>query len=82
VPHISIPKFLQERTGLPVVLTHRQNKPQLETARPANTRDNQMATGKGKNISKGSQSYLASSEPSSHTTASPRYPQHTRKARL
>ena len=29
----------------------RRDKPQSETARPANTRDNQMARGKGKNRS-------------------------------
>ena len=33
-----------------------------------------MAKGKSKNVSKRSQGYLASSEPSSPTTASPRYP--------
>ena len=52
----------------------RRNKPQSETARPANSRDNQMVRGKGKNISHRNQGYLASSEPSSPTTASPGYP--------
>jgi hypothetical protein len=51
----------------------RMNKPQSETAIPANTRDNQMAKGKGKNIGKGNQVYLVSSETRSPTTASPRY---------
>jgi hypothetical protein len=45
-----------------------------QTAAPANARDNQMARGKGKNISNRNQGYLASSEPSSPTTASPAYP--------
>jgi hypothetical protein len=45
----------------------RRDKPQSETARSANTRDNQMAKGKGKNISNRNQDYLASSEPSSPT---------------
>jgi hypothetical protein len=45
-----------------------------ETARPANTRDNQMSRGKGKYISNRNQGYLASSESSSPTTASPGYP--------
>jgi hypothetical protein len=52
----------------------RKDKPQLETARPANTRDNQMARGKGKNISNKNQDYLASSDPHSPTTVSPGYP--------
>jgi hypothetical protein len=53
VPQLSILKFLPERTGLPGILTqsHMKDMPQSETARPANTRDNQMARGKGKNIS-------------------------------
>ena len=42
--------------------------------RPASARDNQMSRGKGKNISNRNQAYLASSEPSSPTTASPGYP--------
>jgi hypothetical protein len=45
--------------------------PQLETARPANTRDNQMAKGKGKKISNRNQCYLAASECNSPTTAIP-----------
>jgi hypothetical protein len=44
------------------------------TARPANTRDSQVAKGKFKNISNRSQDYLASSEPSSPTTMNPGYP--------
>ena len=42
-----------------------------ETTRLANTRDNQMARGKCKNISNRNQVYLASSEHSSPTTESP-----------
>jgi hypothetical protein len=52
----------------------RRNKAQSETARPANTRDNQIVRHKGKNISNRNQGYLASSEPSSTTTASPGKP--------
>jgi hypothetical protein len=52
----------------------RRDRSQSETARPANTRDNQMARGKGRNISNRNQGYLASSEPSSPTTASPGFP--------
>jgi hypothetical protein len=44
-----------------------------ETLRPANTRDNQMARGKDKNISNRNQGYLASSEPSSPATMSSGY---------
>jgi hypothetical protein len=76
VPQLSIAKFLPERTGLPGVLiqTYRRDKPQSETARPANTTDNQMERVKGKNISNRNQGYVASSEPSSPTTVSPGYP--------
>jgi hypothetical protein len=48
--------------------THRRNKLQSEKARPPNTRDNQMVKGKCRN-----QSYLASLEPSSLTTANTGY---------
>jgi hypothetical protein len=51
-----------------------RDKPQSETARPANIRDNQMARGKRKNLTNRNQGYLASSEPSSPTTANPGYP--------
>jgi hypothetical protein len=54
-------------------------KPQLETVRPANTRNKQMVRGKGKNISNKKQGYLASSESSSPTTVSPGYPNTTEK---
>jgi hypothetical protein len=50
------------------------DKSKSETARPANTRDNQMAKGKHKNISNRNQGYLASSEPSSPTMVNPGYP--------
>jgi hypothetical protein len=46
-----------------------RDKPQSETAR-----DNQMARGKGKNISNRNQGYLASSETSSPTIVRPGYP--------
>ena len=84
VPQLSIPKFLQERTGLPGVLTDRfaGDKPQSEIARPANTSDNQMPRGKGKNISNRNQGYLASSESNSHTTANPGYPNAPEKERF
>jgi hypothetical protein len=62
VPQFSIPKFLLKRTGLPGVLTKqacRKDKPQSETARQANTRDNKMARGKDKEISNRNQGYLA-----------------------
>jgi hypothetical protein len=49
-----------------------KDKPQSEI--PTNTRDNQMARSKYKNISNKKQGYLASSEPSSPTQASNGYP--------
>jgi hypothetical protein len=51
----------------------RRDKPQSESERPANTRDNQIVRGKGKSISNRNQGYLASSETSSPTTASRGY---------
>ena len=49
------------------------NKPQSETATPANTKDNQIAKGKLKNINNRNQGNMVPSEPSSPTTASPGY---------
>jgi gas vesicle protein len=54
--------------------THRRNKLQPETVIIFNTRDYQLAKGKCKNLTKRNQDYLASSEPSTSTTASPGYP--------
>jgi hypothetical protein len=42
----------------------RRDKPQSETARPDNSRDNQMVRDKGKNISNRNQGYLQLLEPS------------------
>ena len=52
----------------------RTDKPQSETARPANTRENQMAKGKCKNITNRNQGNIALSESSSLTTGNPGYP--------
>jgi hypothetical protein len=52
--------------------THRRNKSQPETARTSNTRDNQMAKGKLKNLNR-NQDYLTLSEPSTLTKVSPGY---------
>jgi hypothetical protein len=54
--------------------THRRDKLQPETVRPSNTRDNQMAKDELKNLTNRNQGYLAISETSSPTTASPGYP--------
>jgi hypothetical protein len=48
----------------------RRDRPQSEKARKANIINNQMARGKGKNISNRNQGYLQSSEPGSPTTVS------------
>jgi hypothetical protein len=45
-----------------------------ETARPTNTRDNQMWKGKHKNVPNRNQGYITSSETSFLTRASPGYP--------
>ena len=50
---------------------YRDDRFQSETARLVNTRDNQMARDKYKDINNRNQHYLASSEPSSTTIASP-----------
>jgi len=47
--------------------------------KPVNTRDNQMARGKCKNISYRNQCHLATSESSSPNTASPEYPKTPKK---
>jgi hypothetical protein len=61
---------------------HRRVKLQPKTARPFNTRGNQMAKGKGKNLTNRNRGYLASSEPSYSTTASPGYSQQLEKQGL
>lgn len=53
---------------------HKWDRSQSETARPINTRDNQMAIGKFKNICNRNPCHLEPSETSSPTTASPGYP--------
>jgi hypothetical protein len=65
----------QERDGLANtgLQTHRRNKFQPETARTFNTRDYQVVKGKCKNLTNRIQEYLASSELSTHTTASTGY---------
>jgi hypothetical protein len=76
-PH---PNSAQERAGLPRSADtpkitgsqdNRRDKLQSEIVRPTNTRDNHMARGKCKNLSNRNQGYLALSEPSSPTRASP-----------
>ena len=54
--------------------THRRYKLQPERAKTSNTRDYQVAKGKRKNLTNRNQDYLASSVPSTPTTASPGYP--------
>jgi hypothetical protein len=52
---------------------HRRDYLLPETARPTNTRDNQMAKGKRK-VTNRNQGYLAASEPSSPIITSTGYP--------
>jgi hypothetical protein len=71
----SHPNPAQERAGLARsadtgLQADRRDKLQPETARTTNTKDNQMARGKHKNITNRNQGYLTSSEPSSPSTAS------------
>jgi hypothetical protein len=58
-------------TGLQI---HRRNRLQPETGRTSKRRDYQMAKGKCKNLTKGNQDYMASSEPRTPTTSSSGYP--------
>jgi hypothetical protein len=51
-----------------------ENRLQPESGRSDNSRNNEMSKGKCKNISKGNQFDLATSEPSFPTTANPAYP--------
>jgi hypothetical protein len=62
--------------------THKRNKFQPETARTSNTRDYWIVKGKHKNLTNRNQEYLASSEPSTPTTASPEYPKTPKKQDL
>jgi hypothetical protein len=66
-------------TGLHV---YRRYKLQPDTARPFNTTGNQMAKGKGKNLTNRNRGYLAISEPSYPNTASPGYLQQLEKQGL
>jgi hypothetical protein len=77
VPNLFILKFLPERTGLSGVLTHRL----AGGTRPANTRGNQMAKGKLKNISNRNQEYGSVRIQFSYQSE-PWLPQHTIKAGL
>jgi hypothetical protein len=52
----------------------KREEPQSVTARTANTTDNQMVKGNGKNVNNRNQCYLASSEPCSSRTVSSCYP--------
>jgi hypothetical protein len=66
VPQLFISKLFPERTGLPGVQDTqacRRDKPQTETARPTNTRDNQTVRSKYNNISNRNKGYLVTSEP-------------------
>jgi hypothetical protein len=76
-------KQLAPRSADKGLQIHRRNKLQPKTARTSNTRDNQMAKGKCKNLTNRNQDYLASSEPiyhlSYHRTL---VPQNTGKARF
>jgi hypothetical protein len=67
-------RLLTEALHNPGLQTHKRNKLQPETARTSNTRDDQMAKGKRKNLTNRNQDYLASSKPSTPTTVSSGHP--------
>lgn len=73
-PHTQIPPGENWSPRSADTQAYRRNKSQSETAKPANTTDNQILRVKGNNVSNRKHGYLASSEPSSPTTASPGYP--------
>jgi hypothetical protein len=56
-----------------------EGKATVRNNKPANTRDNQMVRGKGKNISNRNLGYLTLSEPNSPTTVSLGYSNTTEK---
>ena len=56
------------------VQAHRRGKHQPVTAGPNNTRDNQMAKGRRRNVANRNQGNMVPSEPISPTTSSPGYP--------
>ena len=62
--------FLRSRDT--ALKAHRRDQLQSETIRPTNKRNNQMVKGKHKNPTNRNHGYLATSEGSSLTTASPR----------
>jgi hypothetical protein len=61
---------------------HRRDKLKSDTEKPTNNRDKQMVKGKHKNLTNRNQGYMASSEPSSPTTASHGYPNTWEKQNL
>ena len=60
----------------------RRNKLQPETTIPTSTRDKQMVKGKHNNPTNRNHGHMATSEPSSPTTASPGYPNTPKKQEL
>jgi hypothetical protein len=74
VTQLSIPKFLPETTDLTGVLTHRLAGGTSHSQRQQDQLTAEIVRGKGKDIRNRNKGYMASSEPSSPTTASPGYP--------
>ena len=71
----SVPGETQSSRGTEIALqAHRKFKHQTVTTAPNNTRDNQMAKGKCRNVTNRNQGNMAASEPNSPTIASPGYP--------
>ena len=79
----SVPGETYSSRGTEIALqAHRRFKHQPVTTGPTNTRDNQMAKGKRRNITNRNQGNMAPSEPNSPTTASPGYPSTPEKQEL
>jgi hypothetical protein len=61
---------------------HRRDKLKPATARPTNSRDNQMVKGKHKNVTNRNQGCMSSPDPSSPTTPCSGYPNTPEKQAL
>ena len=69
-----MPEETQSTSGAEIALQAHKRFKHKPVTRPTNTKDNQMAKGKYRNITNRNQGNMAPSEPNSLTTASPGYP--------
>ena len=83
MPQHSVPGESWSRTGAEAGFqAHMRDNHQPETAKPTNTRDNQIVKGKYRNVTNRNQGNMAPSKLNSPTTTCPEYPYTTEKARF